>query len=517
MHIWHGTIITCDDNNTVAKYLVEREGRIVFVGNDLPDAYRNAQITELGEKAIIPAFADAFLHYSSYSILKDAYFAVECVSADEFITNLRKHIEKTRDNPIIGFGAPVILANKNSKVCRSQLDAISPERPVCLITYDSHGCIVNTAFLNMVKNAISGLRGYHEETGEMREKAFVACMEVINRTFNTRRVIDAMMRNTDTLAEQGVGMIISGGGIGYVRDLDSDMEKSAAMGLDNGISMKVGCASNDVERVIKKGFKTIICPNIDGPVGSLEACVIQPYMNGEKGIRNIDREALREYCIKANRAGLQIVLRAHGDSAFDDATFALESALLDYPRKNHRHTIVHANMVTTRGLNICAKYGIYLSVHPGKLPWQQLNESAFVSENLGEDRQFALNPVNRIIKAGVKVCFASGAPSMEPRPLDWIYNVVNSPNSNGELSVMDAFRMATINGYEAAFLDDERGSLEFGKVCDMNILNINPLLIRPEDLSNVKVEQLYIAGKPYEHTRSTAMATLLRGMFPQRV
>ncbi len=517
MHIWHGTIITCDDENNVANYLVEREGRIVFVGNELPDSYRKAQVIELGEKAIIPAFADSFLHYSSYSILKDAYFAVECASSDEFISGLRRHIENTRDNPVIAFGAPVILADQDSKIKKSQLDAISPDKPVCVITYDSHGCIVNTAFLNQIKNTIMNLRGYHEASGEMREQAFVACMEVINRTFNTRKVIDAMMRNADGLAEQGVGMIISGGGIGYVRDLDADMEKSAALGLDTGISMKVGCAASDVERVIKKGFKTIICPNIDGPIGYLEAGVIQPYMNGDRGIKNIDRETLREYCIKANRAGLQIILRAHGDSAFDDATFALECALLDYPRKNHRHAIVHANMVTTRGLNICAKYGIYLSVHPGQLPWQRENQAKFIARNLGEDRKNELNPIAKIVQAGVKVSFSSGAPTTEPKPLEWIGNVVNNPLNNGTIGVLDAIRMTTINGYEMAFLDDERGSLEFGKVCDMNILNINPLLIRPEDFSSVKVEQLYLSGKPYEHTRSTAMATLLRGMFPQRI
>ena len=39
MQVFHGTIITCDSENTIASYLVEREGRIAYIGNTLPSQY----------------------------------------------------------------------------------------------------------------------------------------------------------------------------------------------------------------------------------------------------------------------------------------------------------------------------------------------------------------------------------------------------------------------------------------------------------------------------------------------
>ena len=57
MKIYSGSIITCDDKNTVARYLVEDGGTIRFVGDELPGQYRGAPVVELGERALLPAFA----------------------------------------------------------------------------------------------------------------------------------------------------------------------------------------------------------------------------------------------------------------------------------------------------------------------------------------------------------------------------------------------------------------------------------------------------------------------------
>ena len=39
MICFHGTILTCDQHNTVASYLVAKDGRICYVGNTLPSEY----------------------------------------------------------------------------------------------------------------------------------------------------------------------------------------------------------------------------------------------------------------------------------------------------------------------------------------------------------------------------------------------------------------------------------------------------------------------------------------------
>ena len=55
--------------------------------------------------------------------------------------------------------------------------------------------------------------------------------------------------------------------------------------------------------------------------------------------------------------------------------------------------------------------------------------------------------------------------------------------------------------YEVAwtsFDEKERGSLEKGKIADMIILNQDPLKLEPEELSSLKVENLFLNGKEYK-------------------
>ena len=43
MQCYHGDIVTVDAGDSVCQWLVEDGGRIVFVGNELPDRYRGAK------------------------------------------------------------------------------------------------------------------------------------------------------------------------------------------------------------------------------------------------------------------------------------------------------------------------------------------------------------------------------------------------------------------------------------------------------------------------------------------
>ena len=67
MKIYHGKIITVNKNNDVFDYLVEDKGRIVFVGNELPEKFAGAETVELGDRALIPSFADTHQHMASFS------------------------------------------------------------------------------------------------------------------------------------------------------------------------------------------------------------------------------------------------------------------------------------------------------------------------------------------------------------------------------------------------------------------------------------------------------------------
>ena len=112
----------------------------------------------------------------------------------------------------------------------------------------------------------------------------------------------------------------------------------------------------DTEKVIKRGLTRIggcFETALDGCFGSKDASLLTPYENSNDcGVLYYSDEKVTEFCKKANRAGLQIEMHAIGDRAFNQATRALKAALDDYPREDHRHTIIHACLPTEEGIEI---------------------------------------------------------------------------------------------------------------------------------------------------------------------
>ena len=67
MKVYEGNILTVNQDDETARYLVEDEGRIVYVGNSLPEKYSAATKIELGKRSLIPAFCDTHQHFASFS------------------------------------------------------------------------------------------------------------------------------------------------------------------------------------------------------------------------------------------------------------------------------------------------------------------------------------------------------------------------------------------------------------------------------------------------------------------
>lgn len=72
--------------------------------------------------------------------------------------------------------------------------------------------------------------------------------------------------------------------------------------------------------------------------------------------------------------------------------------------------------------------------------------------------------------------------------------------------------MRTYDGYWAAFDEVERGLLEVGKVADMVILSGDPYAIPREKIKTLKVEQLLLAGRPYEYQGRRSVTAVFRGI-----
>lgn len=516
MKCYHGDILTVNVKDEVCSWLVEDGGKIVFVGNELPERYRGAELVELGGKALCPSFADTHQHLASFSAFHAGLNVMDAASNREISEMIRDFVRRSSAKTLIAFGASPYSVEEGRLLSRAELDAVCPDRPMMVVKYDGHACIINTPLLKKLEKKLAPLRGYHPDTGEMNQEAFFKVSDYITNSLSPMELVKNLQNAVDFEASRGIGMVHTVSGIGFVVNLDITLEQFFARSLTNGFQVRVFPQSLDIRAATRRKLPRIggcFACALDGCFGSHDAAMNEPYTDdGAGGVLYYSDEKVTEFCKKANRAGLQIEMHAIGDRAFDQAARALRAALDDFPREDHRHGIIHACLPTETGLQICRDYHIQLPVQSAFINWKQ-EPDAYLERILGAERTAALNPLRTFWDMGIRICAGSDAPCTAPNPVDWIDKAVNHANPAQALTVPEALRMCTINGYRATFDEAERGSLEVGKIADMVMLSENPCKMEPARLHELHVEQLLLGGKPYESCRRGVAGAMLKGMF----
>ena len=152
-----------------------------------------------------------------------------------------------------------------------------------------------------------------------------------------------------------------------------------------------------------------------------------------------------------------------------------------------------------------------MPVQSAFINWKQ-EPDEYLESILGTERASRLNPLRKFEENDIVVSFGSDAPCTTPDPIVWIDRAVNNRNREQAISVQDAVRMCTYNGYYTSFDEKERGSLEVGKIADMVVLSANPYEVASKDLKDIRVERLYLSGKQYRSCKENLAKAVLRGM-----
>ena len=513
MNVYEGNILTCDAQDHVYRYLVEAGGKIAHVGNELPAKYASFSRVHLGSRALIPAFGDSHIHFASFATFHAGLNVSDAKSNAEILDMIRAFVPKCDDKLVIAFGASNHSVAEKKFVTRQELDEACPDKPLFMIKYDGHTCVVNTKLLEILKDKVKDLRGYHEDTGEMNQEAFFKFSDYVSSSISPVKLLRNMQIAADYLAEKGFGMIHSVSGVGYTMDLDVDMEHWFANGLTTGQQMRVYFQTMDVKKAQRRKMIRIggcFDAALDGCFGSADAAMLEPYEGtDDKGILYYDQEKVNAFCKEANRAGMQIEIHAIGDAAFQQATRALKAALDDYPRKDHRHTIIHACLPTEEGIQICRDYEIALAIQSAFIDWP--NEPNEYLESLLGDRASKLNPFKTYADNGIVQALGSDGPCTDPEPMVWVHKACN--NGAQSLTVHQALKMATYNTYWMSFDEQDRGSLEAGKFADMVSLSANPYETATAKLDTIRAEQLLLQGKPYKKIANNPVGQVLKGIF----
>ncbi|MBT8358660.1 MAG: amidohydrolase family protein [Deltaproteobacteria bacterium] len=495
-------------------------GKIIHVGDDLPQIYANSEQVELGEKALIPSFGDGHIHFSNWALIAGSFFDIRSAQnfyeTGEMIQAFMANNKKSK--LVLCFGASKHNVKEKRLITRKELDEFCSDKPLVIFCYDGHSCIMNSYLLNKLPNNIHKTRGFNRDTGQLFNEAYYAATDFATSMIPTLTLIKSIIKGYDLLAQKGVGMVHPVEGIGFPMDMDVTLVSliARAQTKKNNFKTRLFFQTMDVKKVLKRKLPRVggcFATALDGCFGACDAALLDPYSNDpdNKGILFYKDTDVIKFAKEANRAGLQIEMHAIGDAATHQAVMAIEEALKDFPRKDHRHTIIHACLMSPDNLEKCAKLEIGITLQPGFLI-SPLEPVEYLEEILGP-RIKTGSPLKDMIDSGIHLSTGSDAPVTHPDPIEAIYGACNHPyDVNQSVSIQQALKMATYEVAWTSFDEHQRGSLEQNKIADMVVLNQDPLKMDPKNLLKLKTDQLYLSGKIYQPKMSIFNA-MISGVF----
>jgi predicted amidohydrolase YtcJ len=238
---------------------------------------------------------------------------------------------------------------------------------------------------------------------------------------------------------------------------------------------------------------------VDGAMGSLTASLTEPYANDPEnfGINRVTQEELTEETVRLHQAGNRACIHAIGDDAIDIALNAIEEAVKSKKWEDHRHRIEHAGYVRPDQLERMARLGVAVSASIGFC--HPIGDSHI--DALGEGRLVGYYPMRSFKEHGIVVGGNSDGFGKN-WAITGIHGCVTRRSSTGRLlaeeqaiPMMDAIRAYTLNAAYLEGKEDEKGSIEPGKLADMVVLDRDILTVDPREIIETRALMTIVGGE----------------------
>jgi len=530
----NGRILTLDAAGSTEEALAIAGDKIVAVGANTGVASLGSESTrtiDLEGRVVLPGFIDAHVHLDCAAV--NTKLAASChippveyvdvigsAGSLEAILNFVEHA--TQETPagewIIGQGR-FSLEVGGCSPSKEQLDAIAPNHPV-MIRYSAHSQLLNSKALELV-----GITR-HDPTQE--------ALDEVAPGARVRR--DSETGEPTGVVNECIDWIFPRRSPWKYEDLRRAIRQTCGEAVRFGVtSIHEFVSWPESSRVYQELYRdgvlplrVQLCPCVWGmqrtvELGSLLDLGLQTgfgddwikfgsvkiFVDGEGRDENglaqewprITQDRLDALVASAHRAGVRVMMHATSREGQEMAIRAVEAALRDFPRSDHRHRIEHfAGDYWPEGLARLKRAGII----PVPTPYSSLGwygDEWLDSAPAGEK----VVPYRSLLDEGFMPPGNSDCMGTEPEALNpwWsIWCVVARKTRSGRsicpeegLAVLEAIRLYTTYSAYAGFEEASKGSLEPGKLADLVVLSDDPFEIPVEALKDVRVDTTIVGGR----------------------
>lgn len=251
-------------------------------------------------------------------------------------------------------------------------------------------------------------------------------------------------------------------------------------------------------RVKIGGVKVIL----DGSPQGKSAWLSKPYEGEENycGYPTHNDAYVTKAAKDAVRGGYQILAHCNGDAASEQFIQSYQVALKEMGTADgdYRPVMIHCQTVRDDQLDRMVQLKMIPSIFIGHTYyWGDIH-----LKNLGAVRGARISPVKSALERGLIYNFHQDTPVTKPDMLHSVWCAVNRVTRKGQpigqeqcINVYEALQAVTINAAYAYKEEDQKGTLEAGKMADMVILDANPLKADKKCIKDIVVLETIKEGK----------------------
>ena len=527
-----GDILTMDDNQPVVEAIAVENGRITAIGtkeNIIKLRTWKTKIVNLQGKTLMPGLIEAHCHPIATAVLSQVVniSGFTYNSREEIMATIGAAVEKASPGKwVLAFGWDPVLVKDLRNPTLAELDSISTEVPIFILTQMMHQAFVNNAVYKTAKitrntpDPPGGGTFLKDVDGNLNGVIyeFSALQKILKKMPKTPQGTAELLLNLQyaQYAKAGYTTIAALGPVniaGYPLNFMASLSQNANVPVRSFVyplkkqldrSAWPSGYGNDHFRI--KGVKLYM----DGSPYTGGAAFAEPYLNTEvtlkrmklqpnhRGKVNYSEASLLQTLTKYHNSGYQIAIHAQGEIAIQMILNAFTEIMENYPRPDHRHRLEHNALITKNQIIQAQKLGLTLSFF--------MDHVYYYGEQLpqivGPDRAARFMPLGSAFAVGHRASIHTDNPATPVDPFRVISTAVTRKTkdrgyilgSTERVTINDALKAVTINAAWQLFEDHQRGSITVGKAADFVLLSHNPLRIQPENIKNISALCTWIDG-----------------------
>lgn len=538
--IKNGHIYTANDAQPTAKIIAVKDDIIIYVGDDESQIPKddNTQVIDLNGKTLTPGFIEGHGHILGIGYNEMNIDLLTAKNYDELLERVKEAVVNSQPGQwIIGNGwhqskwipQPEVLVNGFQT--HEKLSEISPDNPILLYHASRHASFANakameiagieastvTALSETLTEGVGGeiiVDDNSNPTGIFVERATGLISKFIPE--NDRNLDKkALKMAQDACLRLGITGFQDAGQKGEIIELLQELKNENELPVRMYV-MLTGFDENLLNEWYEKGpmidsaKHTLdvrsIKLNCDGALGSRGAWLLEPYTDrpDHYGHETLPMSFVESTSKKALQSGFQVCAHAIGDRANREILDRYEIAFNTYPEKanDHRFRIEHAQHLNPDDIGRFAE----LNVIPAMQTIHMASDRPWAIDRLGEQRIVEGAYVwQKLLQSGVKIVNGTDAPVEPLNPLPSFYAAVSRKTLAGtpdggyepdqKMTRDQALKSYTIWPAYGAFMENEKGTIEVGKLADFTVFDKDIMTIPEDDILKTKVKMTIIGGE----------------------